>query len=120
MRFAELRLEAQSAIIHTSIRGDIDTSNADALREELYAMTPNDALGLIVDLSEVEYVDSAGIHLIHRLRDDLQARAQKLALVIPDGSLIHDTLRLAGVDWREATFESVGAAREALSPAQPA
>ena len=65
------------------------------------------------DLSEVEYLDSAGLRLIQRLREDLHVRGQKLQLVIPDGSVILDVLRLAGLDWSEEIVQSVQAGRRA-------
>lgn len=114
MRLAELTVEPWNSVVYAQLRGDIDLSNAQELRESLSQMTPNQALGLVLDLSEVDHLDSAGIHLIHHLKADLRARNQKLELVIPSDSLIHDTLRLAGLDWREEIAETVQAARLAL------
>jgi anti-anti-sigma factor len=91
-------------------------SNAGELRKALSANTPNDALGLVLDLSAVEYLDSAGIHLIHHLREDLRVGGQRLALVIPEASPINATLRLAGLDWRDDVAETAEAALQTLQP----
>lgn len=120
MRLAELTVEPWNAVIYAKLSGEVDMSNADELREDLSEKTPNDALGLVLDLVDVGYLDSAGIHLIHRLREDLRARGQKLKLVIPPDSLINDTLRLAGLDWADEIADTVGAARQALEPGHPA
>ena len=114
MPLADLKVETQGAIVIARVRGDIDMSNAGELRKELGKNTPNDALGLVLDLSAVEYLDSAGIHMIHHLREDLRVGGQKLALVIPEASPINATLRLAGLDWRDDTAETAEAARQAL------
>jgi anti-anti-sigma factor len=114
MTLAQLKLEQQGPLVYASLRGDIDMSNADELRSELTATTPNSALSLILDLTDVHYLDSAGIHLIHRLREDLRSSGQRLQLVIPQSSMINATLRLAGLDWRGDTVETASAAREAL------
>jgi anti-sigma B factor antagonist len=114
--FAELNLDRDRTIVHARIRGDIDMSNAAELRRELSSATPNEALALILDLTEVDYLDSAGLHLIHHLREDLRAGGQKLALVIPRRSPIHATLRLAGLDWRDDITETADAARRAINP----
>lgn len=116
MSFAELNLDRDRTIVHARIRGDIDMSNAAELRRELSSATPNEALALILDLTEVDYLDSAGLHLIHHLREDLRAGGQKLALVIPRRSPIHATLRLAGLDWRDDITETADAARRAINP----
>lgn len=117
MRLADLRLEEEGSVLCAHLSGDIDMSNASEIREELTAATPNAALGLILDLSGVDYMDSAGIHLIHRLRDSLGARGQKLRLVIPENSLILDTLRLAGVDWGQEIVDSIPSARASIQGA---
>jgi anti-sigma B factor antagonist len=114
VRLADLDVEVQGAIVYGQLRGEIDMSNARELREELSGVTPNHAVGLLLDLSEVDYLDSAGIHLIHYLREDLRASGLHLRLVIPDASPIHDTLRLAGLDWYAEIADSVGDARRAL------
>jgi anti-sigma B factor antagonist len=111
---ASLRLEVQGPVTCAEVCGDVDMSNAADLRHELSSMTPNDALGLVLDLREVSYLDSAGIHLLHNLREDLRAGGQKLRLVISEDSAVNHTLRLAGIDWGEEIAETVDAAREAV------
>jgi anti-sigma B factor antagonist len=110
----ELRLELEDRLVYANVSGDIDMSNAADLRAELSTTIPNDAIGLILDLTDIDYLDSAGIHLIHHLREDLRASGQRLQLVIPQSSIINATLRLAGLDWADNTAESVDAARQAL------
>jgi anti-sigma B factor antagonist len=116
MRLADLSIETRGPVVVARLRGDVDMSNAGQLRDELNAATRNDALGLVLDLSEVEYLDSAGIHLIHRLRDGLRTRGQQLRLVIPADSLVNDTLRLAGLDWDEEVVASPEAGEHELLP----
>jgi anti-anti-sigma factor len=115
MPLADVRVEIVDGVPNAWLSGEIDTSNAGAIRDQLNRTVPNEAMGLVFDLSEVDYLDSAGIHMIHRLRRDLQARGQRLALVVPRGSIIHDTLRLAGLRWEEELSDSSDAARRRLS-----
>ncbi|MGN6170919.1 MAG: STAS domain-containing protein [Solirubrobacteraceae bacterium] len=114
MPLASLKLETQGPVVYAEVRGDIDMSNAADLRQELSRMTPNDALGLIVDLRDVNYLDSAGIRLLYHLREDLRAGRQRLRLVIADDSAVNLTLRLAGLDWGDEIAETVDAAHEAI------
>jgi anti-anti-sigma factor len=101
MPLASLKLEVQGSVVYAEVRGDIDMSNAADLREELSRMTPNDALGLVLDLRDLNYLDSSGIHMLHHLREDLRIAGQKLQLVIAEGSPVNHALRLAGIDWGE-------------------
>ncbi len=107
MRLVDLKLDVDGAIVRVQLKGEVDLSNARALRMRIGRLTSNQATAVILDLSQVEYLDSAGIHLIHRLRTDLRARGQKLALVVPTESPVHDVLRLAGLDWEDETARTV-------------
>ena len=114
MPLASLKLETQGRVVYAEVHGDIDMSNAADLKQELSRMTPNDALGLVVDLRDVNYLDSAGIRLLYHLREDLRAGRQRLRLVIADDSAVKLTLRLAGLDWGGEIAETVEAARGAI------
>jgi anti-anti-sigma factor len=116
VNIADLSIETRGRVVVARLRGDVDMSNAGQLRDELNAATRNDALGLVLDLSEVEYLDSAGIHLIHRLREGLRTRGQQLRLVIPADSVINDTLRLVGRGWDEEVVGSAEAGERQLLP----
>jgi anti-anti-sigma factor len=116
MRLAELNVDSEGQVVCASLHGEVDMSNAAEFRSELNAITPNTALGVILDLTEVNYLDSAGIHFVHRLREDLRASGQKLQLVVPQNAMINATLSLAGVDWSDDTADSVAAARERFDP----
>lgn len=114
MTIVDIDLQTTGPIVTGTIRGDIDLSNADSLREELSAAIPNVAVGLVLDLSAVQYLDSAGLRLVHHLREDLRARGQRLRLVIPEQCVVHDALRLSGLDWRDTISPTPAAARSAL------
>ena len=68
---------------------------------------PNDAFGAVVDLTAVDYLDSAGIHLVYRLRESLRSRGQGLRLVVPARSVVRDAVRLAGVEGSIEVDETV-------------
>jgi anti-anti-sigma regulatory factor len=72
----------------------------------------------VLDLTNVDYLDSAGMHLVHSLRSGLRSHGQKLALVIPEGSVIQDALRLAGMDWRDVLIASTEDAPQAFGTAE--
>lgn len=80
-----------------TVSGEIDSANADGIRAALTEAVTNHSLALILDLSAVDYLDSAGIELLYRLREDLRSRGQDLHVVIPSGSPASSAVRLAGV-----------------------
>jgi anti-anti-sigma factor len=118
MRLADLRSELRAGVVRARIVGELDMSNADELRSALFDSTPNDAIGMMLDLSEIDYLDSAGIHLIYRLRESLRARGQGLAIVVPQRSPVNDALRLSGIERGPDVVETVEQAVKALLPGE--
>lgn len=102
MTLADMSVESRDGIVYARVSGDIDMSNVQSIRDALGRAISNQALGLVLDLTGVDYLDSTGIHLIHTLQSGLRSHGQKLALIIPEQSVINDALRLAGLDWRDA------------------
>jgi len=80
-----------------TVAGEIDLSNTQSIRRVITQAMPNGLLVLILDLSRVDFFDSAGIQLIYQLREDLRARGQVLQLVIPLSSPTNDAFSLAGL-----------------------
>lgn len=97
MTLGDVLLELQGSVLVARLTGEVDLSNARGIEEAIAVATPNSAAAVIVDLSELDYLDSAGIQLLYQLREHLQARGQELTLVLPADSAAADALRLAGV-----------------------
>jgi anti-sigma B factor antagonist len=97
VNLADIRFSDHDRVAVARLMGEIDLSNADSIESAITESTPNRALALILDVSALDYLDSAGIHLVYRLREKLQARGQSLRLVIPAESPANDALRLAGI-----------------------
>ncbi len=100
MRLADVDFTERDGSVIAAVRGEIDMSNANALGDAVGSATPGDALRVVLDLSRVHYLDSAGIHLIFRLRQSLRDRDLELTVVIPHESPANDALRLAGLMGR--------------------
>jgi anti-sigma B factor antagonist len=77
-----LQLEHLDDIAVAAPAGDIDAANAATVEEELGECLTPDAMGLVVDLSQVRYLDSAGIDMLLRLGERLRQRRTALRLVV--------------------------------------
>jgi anti-anti-sigma factor len=115
MRLADIQVSDEDRVVIARLTGELDLSNTRNIGGALGEAIPNSALALVVDLSGVDYLDSAGIHLIYELRERLRTRGQALRLVIPADSPSRDTLRLAGVSGQVATSHSVESALAELN-----
>lgn len=110
MRLADVQLTEEGHAVIARLSGELDLSNTDNLGARLVEAVPNSALALVADLTDIDYLDSAGIHLVYVLQEKLRVRGQVLRLVIPTGSPANDALRLAGVSGHVPTDETVAAA----------
>ncbi len=79
------------------VSGEIDISNAAHFARVLKGSVSNLDHELILDLSQVTYVDSAGIRVMFELARRLKDHQQRLLLVVPQGSRIRRSLTLGGL-----------------------
>lgn len=85
-------------IVLAELEGEFDLSNTVDLGDHLLRAVPNDAVGLVVDLSAVRYLDSAGIRVLFEIARKLAACRQGLALSLPENSSLRRLLEVTGVD----------------------
>ena len=111
---ADVSFSSDGDIVVASLHGEIDMSNAGELGETIGRALTNDALALVLDLTGVEYVDSAGIHVIYDLHERLRTRGQDIRVVIAPDALIAEALRLADVPRAVGVADSVEAALVSL------
>ena len=75
----------------------------------------------MIDLSDLDYLDSSGTRSLHRLAAAATARRQRLALVAPPASTARRLLDLVGmaesVPVHDTVAEAVAAAGEGTPPA---
>ena len=117
MSLADVQITLARHALIARLSGEIDMSNAEEMGATVIGATPNEASGVVLDLSAVDYLDSAGIYVVFGMRASLQARGQSLILVMPPESPVYDALRLSGVERPGEIAETVD---EALSTIQRA
>jgi anti-anti-sigma factor len=103
-------LPSDQSIPAVEIHGDIDITNTADLRE---ALAERAAPRLIVDLSGVGYLDSAGFALF----DDLLSRTP-LAIVVSPASVVRTAVSLMDIPFHD-TIDSARAALRAGSADAP-
>jgi anti-anti-sigma factor len=109
---AFVRRREEDGVIVATVHGEIDASNAVEIGRALTDIS-NQALGLVVDLGEVGYLDSTGIALLYDLHTRLDRRGQKLAIVAPARGAARRVLELTAFDTRTTVAEELDAALSA-------
>lgn len=90
---------------------EVDLANARGITAMVSAAVPNDAVGVVLDLSRTTYLDSSGVHLVFDLAERLTARQQRLVLAVPEGSNVRRVLDLVDVTVAAAMEPDLVAAK---------
>jgi anti-sigma B factor antagonist len=94
---ASLQLEADGGLFVGSIEGDIDLASARDLLSEVLKGVTTDAKGLVLDISNVRYLDSTGVSMLLDLHRSLDARRQRLSVVLPKTSHLWRLFEITGL-----------------------
>jgi anti-anti-sigma factor len=76
MRLADIQFSTRGRAMIARLVGELDMSNAADAGETVAERTPNEMLGLVLDLSELDHLDRSGIQLLYRLRENLRIAAR--------------------------------------------
>lgn len=110
---ASVRIRERGTIVIAAIEGEIDVSNRAATSAQLLDALANTATGLLLDLSELEFMDSSGVHMLYELADRLGTRQQRFAVVLPPKRPPRRAIELSGIEpssWLHAdTASALGA-----------
>lgn len=79
-----------------SLHGEIDLGTAPVLREALLPVLEHQSGVVVVDLSEVAFMDSTGVEVLVDALRRLEPQNRRLAIVCREGSPAHRVLSLVG------------------------
>ena len=100
-----------------AVRGEVDISVAEALEGVLEAAIRESVGAFIVDLSELDFIESTGLQVLLRARGLLAREDRALAVVCPHGP-VRRVFELSGLSELFALYPSREEAVAALVPAQ--
>jgi anti-anti-sigma factor len=112
---AQLSFESIDRVMVGHVRGEIESANAEELRAALAGRLTNESVGLVLDLSEATYLDSAGIELMFDLARRLRTHRQSLCLVVPEDAPMRRVLDLCDIEQAAPMDATVDAALERFS-----
>jgi anti-anti-sigma factor len=80
-----------------SARGEVDLATASLLREALLTAVAHGNGPVVVDLSEVPFMDSAGVHVLVDTHGRLRPQNRRLAIACREHGQVHRLLALVGL-----------------------
>jgi anti-sigma B factor antagonist len=94
---ARVETERQGSFCFVRLYGEVDISNVQEVSVAIEGVPANATSGVIVDLTNTAYLDSAGVGLLVRLAERLRGRRQKFGLLVPADSPVRAVLELTGL-----------------------
>lgn len=94
--------QLDGAAARAEVRGPVDFSTAGDFLRRLIATCRGGTLPLVVDLTDVTYLASAGVSALIRIADQLRDHQNRLELITSAQGQVQDVLDLAGLAYRQA------------------
>jgi anti-anti-sigma factor len=87
----------EGAVPVCELRGELDASNVEGVLERVIGSVANEAPGLVLDLSNTNYLDSAGVRILFEIARRLRTRRQQLRIVVPANGVVRRVLVLTAL-----------------------
>jgi anti-sigma B factor antagonist len=85
---AGVELIRNGRVIVARMPVEVEITQTPVLRGQLIQAVENRDLGLVIDLTATEYLDSSGVNMLFELGEGLAARQLRMAVVMPRGGLV--------------------------------
>jgi anti-sigma B factor antagonist len=108
---AEVRGDAEPTTLE--VAGEVDVATSPRLAARVRALLDDTTGPMIVDLTDVTFMDSTGLSLLLTLHRDAQAARRPLAIVCPEGP-VRLLLAVSGVESELPLYASRREATDAL------
>jgi anti-sigma B factor antagonist len=79
------------------VHGDIDLGTASGLREALLPVLEHHTAWVVLDLTDVAFMDSTGVHVLVDTLERLRLADRRLAIACLEGGQVHRVLGLVGL-----------------------
>lgn len=109
-----LRIDDEGAVRIAHVGGELEVSSVGPLRDRMLSAVENHDAGLIIDLSDVGYVDSAGVNLLFEIAERLTVRQLAFAIVYPEGGVVERVFMLVNLAAVAEVHHSVDEAARAI------
>jgi stage II sporulation protein AA (anti-sigma F factor antagonist) len=95
---ANVKVHIDATMVQLAIAGEIDLANAATVEDEVLAAVDNKVTGVVVDLTDLMYIDSSGLRILFLLASRLDVLQITMKVVAPRGSPIRRVVELSGLD----------------------
>jgi anti-sigma B factor antagonist len=105
-----LEIEERGEVVIAHLTGELDLAGAPNAGERIAESVPTSARGLVIDMSELEFIDSSGVAMLFGLVRRLSSRRQELRVVAPQGRPVARVLEIVEFERAAPVRSDVDAA----------
>jgi anti-anti-sigma factor len=114
-----LQIERHGTVPVGRLSGEVDISHVPVVRDRLFSALDNHGNGLVIDLSDTSYIDSAVVNLLFELADRLGTHQLRLVVVVPEGGLVDRVAAIVNLRSVADLYRSFDEAVAALGTEPP-
>jgi anti-anti-sigma factor len=116
------RLNAGEVIV-ARLTGELDIAVAESVGGKIGDAVPSSALGVVVDMTGLDFIDSSGVSMLFGLVRQVGRHRQALHVVAPEGKAVARVLEIVEFERAAPIYRDAPAAIAAVSkprgPQQP-
>jgi len=110
-----VEIEERDDVVVARLTGELDLAVAERTGREIGAAVPSSARGLVVDMAELEFMDSSGVSMLFGLARQVGSHRQELRVVAPPGKPVARVLEIVEFDRAAPVHADVGSAVAAIT-----
>jgi anti-anti-sigma factor len=103
----ELEIEERGEVVVARVSGELDLAGAPGMGDRIHDSVPTSAQALVVDFSELDFIDSSGIAMLFGLARRLGSRRQEVRVVARDGRPVARVLKIVEFDRAARVYETL-------------
>lgn len=81
-------------VVVARLTGELDIAGAEGTGRRITEAVPSSARGVVVDMTDLEFIDSSGVSMLFALARRVSSRRQELRVVAPAGMPVARVLQI--------------------------
>jgi anti-anti-sigma factor len=107
MNLVGVEIEERGEVVVARVTGELDIAGASTTGETIGEAVPTSARALVVDCTDLEFIDSSGVAMLFGLARRLGSRRQELHVVAQNGKPVARVLENVEFDRAAPVHESL-------------
>jgi anti-anti-sigma factor len=110
-----VEIEEQGDVVIARLTGELDIAVAAPTGRKIGAGVPSSARGLVVDMTELQFIDSSGISMLFALAREVGSHRQELRVVAAPGRPVERVLEIVEFERAAPVHADVESAVAAIA-----